>query len=349
MQSFTRRNFLKLSAASMAAWFPVWSGADLPPDELEPPVGVGRVTVPHIRLYREPSYRSEGVGWRRRDQIFPLHQEITSPAGPAHNPRWYRITGGYAHSAYIQRVEDSSLNPIILSIPESGCLGELTVPFSNSIRRIGSRRWEPLYRVYFQTIHWVTGIVEGPDSRPWYEMTDELLHVRYHVPAEHIRLIPTEEYAPLSTHVPAEDKIIYVSLSEQTLTAYEGDQVVFQTHISSGIPSRELPENGIPTDTPVGSFRVASKMPSKHMGDGELTSDYQAYELLGVPWSCFFVSTGVAFHGTYWHDNFGSRMSHGCVNMRNSDALWLYRWTTPEISPGEWYVRGNGTRVHVLG
>jgi hypothetical protein len=55
--------------------------------------------------------------------------------------------------------------------------------------------------------------------------------------------------------------------------------------------------------------------------------------------------SGAALHGTYWHDNFGQRMSHGCVNMRNSDALWVYRWTTPIIQPGEWYARGRGTLV----
>jgi hypothetical protein len=202
--------------------------------------------------------------------------------------------------------------------------------------------------VYFQSVHWVTDIVSGPDARPWYELTDELLHVRYYVPAEHIRLISELEYAPLSTGVPPEDKKIFVSLSEQTLSAFEGEQLVYRTSISSGIPSRELPDNGIPTDTPVGSFRIASKMPSKHMGEGELTSDYQAYELLGVPWNCFFVSTGVAFHGTFWHDNFGTRMSHGCVNMRNCDALWLFRWTTPVHNAGEWFVRGNGTRVQII-
>lgn len=347
MARFSRRNFLKLVGSSIAAYLPISSREFLPPDDLEPPVGLGRVTVSHIRIYHEPSYRSQGVGWRRRDQILALHEEVISTTGPAHNPLWYRTTGGYAHSAYLQRVENSTLNPVIHAIPEQGYLGELTVPYSDSLRRIASRSWDPLYRLYFQTIHWVTGILEGPDSLPWYELTDELLHVRYHVPAEHIRVLSENEYAPLSTNVPPEDKSIIVSLSDQTLAAFEGDQQVFKTWISSGIPSHELPENGIPTDTPLGSFRVASKMPSKHMGDGELTSDYQAYELLGVPWNCFFVSTGVAFHGTYWHDNFGARMSHGCVNMRCEDAKWLYRWSTPQASSKEWTIKGMGTRVKV--
>ena len=84
------------------------------------------------------------------------------------------------------------------------------------------------------------------------------------------------------------------------------------------------------------------------MGDGLVTSDPAAYELPGVPWVSYFYSlTGVAFHGTYWHDNFGARMSHGCVNMRPEEAHWLFRWTTPVYpnEPGKWHVNGYGTKV----
>jgi len=88
-------------------------------------------------------------------------------------------------------------------------------------------------------------------------------------------------------------------------------------------------------------------MPSKHMGDGKLTDDIFAYELPGVPWVCFFHETGVAFHGTYWHHNFGRKMSHGCINMHTEEAKWLYRWTTPVASPYEWEKKGYGTRVIV--
>ena len=83
------------------------------------------------------------------------------------------------------------------------------------------------------------------------------------------------------------------------------------------------------------------------MGDGAVTDDVEAYELPGVPWVCFFHKDGIALHGTYWHNNFGRRMSHGCVNLRMQDALWIYRWTTPLIAPGEWYTRDYGTRLSI--
>jgi lipoprotein-anchoring transpeptidase ErfK/SrfK len=78
------------------------------------------------------------------------------------------------------------------------------------------------------------------------------------------------------------------------------------------------------------------------------------YSLPGVPWTSFFVpETGVAFHGTFWHNNFGVQMSHGCVNMRNADAKWLFRWSDPvwEVPVEDrsaWDRRGYGTRVTVI-
>ena len=68
------------------------------------------------------------------------------------------------------------------------------------------------------------------------------------------------------------------------------------------------------------------------MGDGQLTAEIEAYELPGVPWTTFFAPNGVAFHGTYWHDNFGMTMSRGCVNMRTEEAKWLFRWIMPAVA-----------------
>jgi hypothetical protein len=84
------------------------------------------------------------------------------------------------------------------------------------------------------------------------------------------------------------------------------------------------------------------------MGGGTLTDDLEAYVLPGVPWVSFFeLETGVAFHGTYWHQNYGITMSSGCVNMRNEDAKWLYLWSLPEVNDENWHHKGFGTKVVV--
>jgi lipoprotein-anchoring transpeptidase ErfK/SrfK len=114
------------------------------------------------------------------------------------------------------------------------------------------------------------------------------------------------------------------------------------------MPSLDKTKFKIPTDTPTGTFHIESKMPSKHMGDGNLTADINAYELPGVPWVSFFEPvTGVGFHGTFWHDNFGMTMSHGCVNMRTAEARWIFRWATPTPAITDWEKRGYGTLVIV--
>jgi lipoprotein-anchoring transpeptidase ErfK/SrfK len=172
--------------------------------------------------------------------------------------------------------------------------------------------------------------------------------VRYDVPAAHLRPLSWDEYRPIRQEVPAEEKRILVSTGDQELFAFEGDRQVYQAPVSSGVPSRGLSPNGIPTDTPIGKFYVSLKFPSRHMGDGNLTADLSAYELPGVPWVCIFHEFGVGFHGTFWHNNFGNRMSHGCVNLRNEDALWLYRWTTPIVPRSKWHKLGRGTLVEVV-
>lgn len=110
---------------------------------------------------------------------------------------------------------------------------------------------------------------------------------------------------------PVAGRWIDINLSAQRLTAYQGQTAVFSTLISSGIAGRR---------TPTGRFAVRTKIPSQRMvGPG--------YNLPGVPWVMYFAGAN-AIHGTYWHNNFGRPMSHGCVNMRIPDAQWLYNWAS---------------------
>jgi len=341
----SRRDFLKLSGLALGSvatdWFPEGEGFR------EDVLGVGRVAIKEINIHRKTSYDSEEVGKLSRDQLFPIFEMITVPEDLPYSPLWYRVTGGYVHSAYVQRVEGRHINEPRSYVPEEGWLGEITVPYSRAYRMTDTFGWVPVYRLYYQSVHWVTGVEEGRDGRPWYKIEDELLHVHYHVPAHHVRIIPPSEVAPISPDVPWEDKRVEVSIEDQILTAYERDEVVLQTLISSGIPGLSNNPLDVPTATPRGDFNVDVKMPSKHMGNGELSADIHAYVLPGVPWVCFFHETGAAFHGTYWHDNFAYTMSHGCVNMTMEDAKWLYRWTLPEIEAHTWEERGFGTRVTI--
>lgn len=341
----SRREFLKYSALGLGnlAFRPFFGwGADDVGGE------IGRVTIHSISVYSKPSDKSTILRQRFRDELVNIYYEVISEDGPGYNPLWYRVWGGYLHSAYLQQVR-VRLNPVANTIPEkSGQLAEVTVPFTQTMRYLAYKKtWEPLYRLYYGSTHWVIGISPGPDGTPWYRLHDELNGAEYHVQASHLRMVPPEEFTPISPEVSPLDKRIEVSIAMQTLTAFEKDKMVFKTKVSTGIPDRRNIPGIIPTNTPTGEFRVYSKMPSKHMGDGQLTADLEAYELPGVPWTTFFAPNGVAFHGTYWHNNFGMTMSSGCVNMRIEEAKWIFRWTTPISNPEMWEKTGFGTLVAV--
>lgn len=346
-KNISRRNFLKYSlitagALTTQAFRPYYS----PVDE-QCSNNLARITGETVSVYSEPSDKSKILYQRTRDELVNIYEEVISDDGPGYNPLWYRVWSGYIHSAYLQRVK-INFNSIQKNIPVSGFLGEVTVPLSQSMRHRKPYGWEPLYRLYYESTHWITAAEEGPDGNIWYKLLDELLEVDYHVPAEHMRIITPEELKPLSPEIPSHKKRLDVSIGHQTVRAFENNQLVFETKISSGVPNRNPDPNGIPTDTPKGKFNIQSKMPSKHMGDGRLTSDIFAYELPGVPWVSFFEpKTGVAFHGTYWHHNFGLQMSHGCVNLKTEDAKWIFRWATPVSEVTTVETRGFGTEVIV--
>lgn len=115
------------------------------------------------------------------------------------------------------------------------------------------------------------------------------------------------------------EKHIYVDLATQTLYAFEGKSLFMQTLISSGLWGK----------TPKGIFTIWSKFRATRMSGGS-GADY--YDLPNVPYVMFFSnddipgSSGFSLHGTYWHNNFGHAMSHGCVNMKTTDAGKLFEW-----------------------
>ncbi len=347
IRQFSRREFIRLGLLSVASAGLSGFRKYLPPGEAPELHGYGRITWDWLPVRAEPTYQAEIISRRYRDQVIPLLKVVTSPHGPAYNPRWYKVVGGFIYSGYIQPVR-YELNRIEHNLAHKLNLAEVTVPFTDSLRYTSSSGWISLYRLYYRSTHWVTAVVEGPDGRPWYEITDDRNSQQYYVNASHLRFIAEEELSSLSPEIDGEDKHIEISIERQTLTAFEKNQPVFESSVATGVETVGVPSNGIPTDTPFGAFRVSRKMPVRHMGNGDLVSNITNYELPGVPWVSYFVSTGVAIHGAYWHDNFGRRMSHGCVNMRPEDAKWIYRWTMPKSGFRDWYVDDPGTRVLVV-
>jgi len=358
----SRRDFLKLSSLSLGGM----AFAPFKPDSFGfDDSTVVRVATTSVSVHSEPNDENRITGTWYRDELINVYDEVTAEE-PKFNPIWYRVWGGYVHRSRLQRVKFLYNKPLT-SVPTRQ-LAQITVPFTQPWRFTKAYGWQPLNQppnlstnppIYYESVHWIEAVEEGPDGEPWYRIYDDLdSNIRYFIKATHLAPIPAEEFTPISPDVPPEGKRIEVNLSTQVLKAFENDKVVFQTKISSGIPGGGgSGPNELSTTTPNGDFYVSSKMPSKHMGSsffssserGNLLADADGYVLPGVPWTCFFTPVGHAFHGTYWHENFGAPMSHGCVNMRTEESKWLFRWTYPvfDLAEGKVEKVGRGTPVKI--
>lgn len=143
-------------------------------------------------------------------------------------------------------------------------------------------------------------------------------------------------------------KQIVIDLTTQTLRTYEGGEETHRFLISSGKWGR----------TPTGTFRIWSKFRYTKM-EGGVKGSRTYYYLPNVPYTMFFYNEdipqarGFGIHGTYWHNNFGNPMSHGCINMNTVDAGVVYEWATPTVPEGKRSVMASednpGTEVVIIG
>ncbi len=167
--------------------------------------------------------------------------------------------------------------------------------------------------------------VENVDGWDWYLIAPDTWVIQTQV------AIPQ----PVKRPDGVSGKWFAVDTYEQTLIAYQDDTPVFATLISSGLPK-------FPTDE--GLFKILDRYAQTKMSGGTTGLD-DAYYLPQVPWVQYFNTDEQALHGAYWHDLFGFRHSHGCVNMTITDAQWAFNWT--KDVPQAWvYVYHSGEYKH---
>lgn len=328
----SRREFIKLASVAFV-------GSNVPGIEKfndllkpKPSPQLGR-TIKSVRYYQEPNLSSKMLGYYITDSVVSIIDEEVAEAKPGQNPLWYRTVDGWLPSAYIQPVKNLSNKPDV-DIPPNGMLVEVTVPFTQSWL-VGTSTNKRAYRFYYGSTYWVQHAFQSHKGEVWYTILDDRLEKKYTVYAPHMRRITPNETTAIS---PGEKgKVIVVDLKRQKLTAYLKKRQVFQAQLASGYFDGE---------TPQGEFRVERKQPSRHMAAG---GDVGAFDLPGVPWVCYISWTGVSLHGTYWHNNYGNPMSHGCINLSPEDAKWVYRWTDPYVPlKKKNSFSDEGTRVIVL-
>jgi hypothetical protein len=334
----TRRDFLLLTGAGCLSI--------LNPQISQTKVGqsdiYGRVIDSVITVYERPSLDSKIVKKYNPDTVLPITDVTMGSQVSDYNRIWYGYNDeGYVYSGSIQPVKINP-NPPVTQIEDQGCLAEVTVPFTDAHWWLNNDK-AIACRLYYATTHWVKKASTDNTGKLWYALYDEKLKASYHVLATHLRLIQPAELLPLSPQILPEKKYIEVYLAKQLMIAYENDRPVFMARTATGAKF----QNGDFT-TPGGWHSIVYKKPSRHMATGDLAAA-NSYDLPGIPWVSYFTEDGVAFHGTFWHNDFGKARSHGCVNLTPQAAKWVYLWTTPVVLPDEDKTfKNGGTKVHVI-
>jgi lipoprotein-anchoring transpeptidase ErfK/SrfK len=360
----SRREFLKLAAIGVGGlytkpWMFPQSLPDFPQAQR-----LGRVVGGLVELKAQPDPESQTLGVLYEDAVVPWIKEISGakPAYIFNNQRWVETPDGYIYGPSLQPVYNRPNDPVE-SLPSSsrglGMWAEVTVPYADAIldREASSNSWVeakldeglPL-RVYYSQVFWI-------DQMKTNSLGDQLYRVNpnYYggvdmlwVDARAFRPIVSDELTPISPDVG--DKQIVIDVIHQTLSCYEGSSEVFFCRASTGAKFDMYGNVVDKWATPVGKHRVTRKYISLQMSGGTTGA---GYDLPGIGWTSIFATGGVAIHSTFWHNNYGDPVSHGCVNVCPEDAKWIFRWTMPTVTydPGSLDVTLTGddsTQVRVI-
>jgi lipoprotein-anchoring transpeptidase ErfK/SrfK len=260
-------------------------------DEGQAEYTYGRVIVPSAEVRLRPSSEAPVVGRHARRHI------LAFKSSEEHTPGWLeRPDGTFVARSDVKLVVGSDFRGVVDPPP--------TLAFV--LRRVRVHPDDPASPEIVLERYTVLQVTSTGRT----VQTD-----RGEVPRSAVRLARTRSRP---AGIGAEVRWVHVDTTEQVLTAYEGDRLVFATLVSTGRPGWL---------TPVGQFRVWLKL--RH-GQMHHRNDYLVEE---VPDALFF-GGGTALHAAFWHDRFGTAVTHGCVNLSPADANWLFQWAPPSLPDG---------------
>ena len=231
---------------------------------------------------------------------FPAYVAATTRETGDDGHTYFLVSYGWMDGQDLQPLTPSSFTGILLTREVTFRFGWVLAD-TQSVNTNG----EPVQTFKrYQIVHEIESAAEKPD---YIEIgADEWL--------------PEEALALVNPAVPVDAgqntcRFIYANLKTQTLSVYDNCKLVFATLISSGKNSWTFE----------GRFAILNKNEpySSITPPVESTSEYY---IEGVPYFMSYAGN-FGFHGAYWHDNFGTAASHGCINLAPADAKWLYDWT----------------------
>ena len=358
---FSRRDFLKVTGAGLGALtlgsrsralaFETFSAPKRLPQFPASPV-IGRVLENDIDLRNSPTNDpglNTSIAKLRADTLVEWNREVIgNVVGGLTNQKYVETPNGYIYGSVIQPTRNLPNTPIT-EIPAGapGFWAEVTVPYvelahdgavaSPWLQDHIAYNFPP--RLYYGQVVWMDQIrtSNGFVEYRWNEGVPYgygfgAYNEFYWADGAGFKVLTEADVAPISPDIDPNDKRIEVDLDYQTLSAYEGSNEVYFCRISSGLnidPSTGAINDSLPTATPIGNLLTHWKIISLNMTAGTFQTGYSTP---AVPWSTMISGDGVAIHGAFWHNAFGEKRSHGCINVTPEDAKWIFRWTTPHVS-----------------
>jgi lipoprotein-anchoring transpeptidase ErfK/SrfK len=342
--NLSRRDFLKLAGLGLGTLTLNPFNRVLPLIDFPTSERLGRnCTGGKVDIKTQPDVTSATVKTVYEDTVLPWLREVNAlnPDFNRINQRWVETPEGYIYSSYLQPVRNQPNTPLT-AMPDgkSGFWAEATVPYvdfvldnppaiSPGLRNLISYGLPT--RLYYSQVLWIDQIktseatgnplfrVNENGGRP-SGVTGGSYGDVYWTDGAAFRLITEDEIAPISPDVDPNEKKVVVNVTNQYLSCFEGEKEVYFCRVSTGASGNAA--------TPLGEMTVWRKTLSIHMAAGTVDA---GYDTPGVSWTALFSRDGQAIHSTFWHNQFGERRSHGCVNCRPEDAKWIFRWTTPPV------------------
>ncbi len=362
-RSLSRRDFLKLSGLGLGAlaFRPLERAIQLP----NFPVGerLGRVAVGgRVEVYSAPDEASATVKTIYEDAVVEWLREVTGTkmGSFSYNRRWVETPEGFVFASFLQPVQNRP-NENLSSLPPGspdGFWAEVTVPYvdleldnpparSPWLQDILSLGITP--RLYYSQVIWIDRIRTGATGRIEYRCNERYGTYGdiFWAEGAAFRILTAEEVTPINPEAEEKRVVVNVNKEHQYLSCYEGKTEVYFCRISSGTKFNSAGQQVDNWGTPVGKFPTWRKLYSLHMSGGTTGG---GWDLPGVAWTNLFVGNGVAIHSTFWHNDFGTPRSRGCVNASPEDAKWIFRWTLPavEYGPGDVTIgMPGGTQIFV--
>ena len=312
---------------------------------------IGRVLEPGIDLRSQPTNDetvNTSISKLDADTLVEWGRQVVgNVVGGLTNQRYVETPQGYIYASVLQPTRNLPNTPIQeMPAGQPGFWAEVTVPFIDLAHEgVVASPWMQDHiaynfppRLYYGQVVWIDR-VRTDNGFVEYRWNEDVNGHGYGYGAygefywgdgAGFKVLTEADVAPISPDMDPNEKRIEANLDFQTLSCYEGTNEVYFCRIASGLGYD--PSTGLESDklaTPVGNLLTHWKIVSLNMTAGTFQSGYSTP---AVPWNTMISGDGVAIHGAFWHNAFGEKRSHGCINVTPEDAKWIFRWTTPHVS-----------------